>query len=193
MELMEQARNGDGRAFEELFVAFNHVIRHEVKRRLRQPRMWNSTDSDLVQDTMVKIFGRWVDYRGTTDAELRVWLRQIIDRTALNHVRWNLQQKRDIRREQTFDDTETEPIDPKSEAHPPEAIVADREESARIQAALASLAEDDRQLISWRRRGLSFEEIGERHGIPADAARKRFRGAVMELARVLAVQKMTRL
>lgn len=59
--------------------------------------------SDIVQQTLVQALAGWSDFRGTTDAELAAWLRQILARQLSNAVRDLGRQKRDRGRERSLE------------------------------------------------------------------------------------------
>lgn len=59
--------------------------------------------SDVVQQTLVQAIAGWADFRGTTDAELAAWLRQILARQFSNAVRDLGRQKRDRTRERSLE------------------------------------------------------------------------------------------
>ena len=59
--------------------------------------------SDVVQQTLLDAFAKRDQYRGSTDAELAAWLRQILKNNLLEAVRNQQRDKRDVRREQSLD------------------------------------------------------------------------------------------
>jgi RNA polymerase sigma factor (sigma-70 family) len=68
------------------------------------------------------------------------------------------------------------------EAPTPFTTLLAKEQVNRLQAALASLAEDSRHVIQLRNlERRSFQEIGEQFGCSTDAARKRWVRAVAQL------------
>ena len=56
-------------------------------------------DSDLVQQVLLKAHVAQPQFRGTTRAEMAVWLRQILSRTLANELRSHGQAKRDVGKE----------------------------------------------------------------------------------------------
>src|SRR5690348_6949774 len=57
-------------------------------------------DSDLVQDTYLAAARDFSQFRGTTEAELRAWLRQIMNHSLLNAARhYKTTEMRDVQRE----------------------------------------------------------------------------------------------
>ena len=58
--------------------------------------------SDLVQQTMLQAYQAWTQFRGTSEAELVAWLRQILARTLLRCIRDFRRAKRDVGRERSL-------------------------------------------------------------------------------------------
>jgi RNA polymerase sigma-70 factor (ECF subfamily) len=60
--------------------------------------------SDLVQQTMLKAHAARYEFRGTSEAELLAWLRQILHRTLANELRAMGQEKRKRSRERSLEE-----------------------------------------------------------------------------------------
>ena len=58
--------------------------------------------SDVVQQTLLNAHQAWTQFRGTSEAELVAWLRQILARTLLNCLRDFRRAKRDVARERSL-------------------------------------------------------------------------------------------
>jgi RNA polymerase sigma-70 factor, ECF subfamily len=56
--------------------------------------------SDIVQQTLMDAFSKREQFRGTTEAELTAWLREILKHNLLDVLRHEQREKRDVRREQ---------------------------------------------------------------------------------------------
>jgi RNA polymerase sigma-70 factor (ECF subfamily) len=125
--------------------------------------------SDVVQETFLEAqrdFGR---FQGTSEGELRAWLRQLL----LHHLyklarRYRTTQKRVLSRELPLDAVDQPPAG----ASP--SVEAMAEEQARtIESALERLPEDYRRVIVWRyQEHRSFEEIAAGLGRTLSATRK---------------------
>ena len=59
--------------------------------------------SDVVQQTLLDAFAKREQFRGSTDAELAAWLRQILKHNLLDALRDQRRDKRDIRREHSLE------------------------------------------------------------------------------------------
>lgn len=143
--------------------------------------------SDLVQETFVRAQEGFRDFKGTTEAELRAWLRQI-----LLHCRRNLHEayrktgKRDLRREVGPGVTGSSSVAAEELAAnnlSPSGQAMASEEAGLVAEALANSPDDYREIVRLRNwENLSFEEIGHRVGCSAEAARKRWYRALQHLA-----------
>src|SRR5437667_8765206 len=71
----------------------------KLDRRLRR----RIDASDIVQETMLKAYGAWDDFRGHDSGQRVAWLRQILMRTILHALRDARCAKRDVAREQNLD------------------------------------------------------------------------------------------
>jgi RNA polymerase sigma-70 factor (ECF subfamily) len=77
-----------------------------IARILLQPKFRCKVDSsDVVQDALLKAYGGWHQYKGTTEAERRAWLRKILSNTIMDHYRTFTGSKKNINLEQSFEAT----------------------------------------------------------------------------------------
>jgi RNA polymerase sigma-70 factor (ECF subfamily) len=68
------------------------------------PRLRRKLDpSDVVQETLLRAHQRREQFRGTTDAELAAWLRQILANQLAEALRLYTRQARDVRRERSLE------------------------------------------------------------------------------------------
>jgi RNA polymerase sigma-70 factor (ECF subfamily) len=144
----------------------------------------------LVQETFVEAqhdFGR---FRGSTEAELLAWLRQVLVNRLHNLVRqYKDTAKRDIGREVALgsDDSSAEGAPRLADDEPSpssEAIACER--SMALEQALQRLPQEYRQVIAWRHdERRPFDEIGKLMGKTANAARKLWVRAIERLEQEL--------
>jgi RNA polymerase sigma-70 factor (ECF subfamily) len=124
--------------------------------------------SDLVQQTLLKAYQARAQLRGTTEAEMAAWLRQILARTLADAVRDLGRDRRDHRRERSLEAALDESSTrlgrclAASGLAPPEQ--AERgEQLLRLAGALEALPEPQRQAVLLRYyEGRPLEEIGRR-------------------------------
>jgi RNA polymerase sigma-70 factor (subfamily 1) len=138
--------------------------------------------SDIVQQSMIRAVENLDQFRGKTMDEFRGWLRQILVNEARQMKRDLHAQKRDVHRERRLTDSQSHDFQGYLvDGMPTPGTNACCEEQAReIQAALARLSEEDRQIIQWRNwNGMDFDEIAERLDISlSTASRKWYRALV---------------
>jgi RNA polymerase sigma-70 factor, ECF subfamily len=148
--------------------------------------------SDLVQETFLQAQRHLQGFRGRTRAELYGWLRKILECQAVDARRAYLAtEKRDARREVAIETLQAglngrEAILVSGSPSPSHHAV--RSELAQgLDQALARLPEHYRQAVTWRHHDqLAWDEIGRRMGCTAEAARKVWSRAMLQLRQELA-------
>ena len=145
---LARARLGDRDALGQLLESFRPYVRYLVRalggERL-QPRLG---ESDLIQDALLEAHRSFAGFRGTTVAELVMWLRQIVLRSAGRTLRsFAGTGKRDPAREQPAEDLDALAADSGSS---PSAEAVRHEQAARMAEALACLPEDMQQVLLAR-------------------------------------------
>jgi RNA polymerase sigma-70 factor (ECF subfamily) len=167
-----------------LLMIANDVIGPELQAKLGP--------SDLVQDTFLEAQRHIDAFRGRTEAELRAWLRKILECRLANARRTYLAtEKRAAVREVTLEtllasrDATAEFLASSSLSPSSHAV---RKGWAQLPAeALARLPDNYRNVVTWRHQEqLAWDEIGQRLGCSADAARKVWSRAIHHLRRDLA-------
>jgi RNA polymerase sigma-70 factor (ECF subfamily) len=138
--------------------------------------------SDLVQQTFLEAHQAFPGFRGTTEEELRAWLRRILRHNLANFIRdFRNTDKRRVARE---DPAATVGL-PAADLSPGSQAVA-REEAEALERALARLPEEYRQAILLRQQeGLSFAALATRLGRTEEAARKLWSRGVERLRQEL--------
>ena len=126
--------------------------------------------SDIVQQTMLQAHRAAAQYRGSSDAELAGWLRQILANELAHQLRDNRRAKRDIARERTMQQS----VDASSlrlerllvSDGPTPGELADRNECAvRVAEALSQLPDLQREAIElhyWH--GWTLQRIADHMG-----------------------------
>jgi len=74
-----------------------------ARAHLRPRQTTRFESSDIVQQTLLDAFARRDQFRGTTDAELAAWLREILKHNLADALRAEGRGKRDARRERSLD------------------------------------------------------------------------------------------
>ena len=183
--LMRRFQAGDARAFETLVrrhrtALWNFLLRHVGDRARAE---------DLLQDTLlraVKASGDWVDR-----ARVTTWLFTIARNLATDEVRRAVH-----RRAESLDgggDDAPAPIDRvAAEDPPPDASAEGALLRPRLEAALAALPVEQREVFLLREQGgLGFREIAEVTGVPENTVKSRMRYALEGLRKALATMGLT--
>ncbi|RIK45837.1 MAG: RNA polymerase subunit sigma-24 [Chloroflexi bacterium] len=148
--LLHAMRQGDERAFEELFS--RHYPRvHSVAYRITGNR---EDAEELALDVFVRLHRRPLE----DDANVAGWLFRVVTNDALNAVR---SRKRRLGWLQRF--ARSEPV--RRLDDDPLDVVALQDDAARVRAALRRLPERQRAVLALRAAGLSYSEIAAALGM----------------------------
>jgi RNA polymerase sigma-70 factor (ECF subfamily) len=191
-QLLARARRGGGPALGELLELYRHYLhllaRAEIGRRLQS--RFNA--SDVVQETFLAAHRDFARFRGTTEAELVAWLREVLAARLADLVRRHLKaQRRDARLEhrlaeelgRSSQDLEHRLAAPQST---PSSQAARRERAVLLAEALQALPADYEEVIVLRHlEGLSFAEVAGRMGRSVDSVEKLWVRALARLRRAL--------
>jgi RNA polymerase sigma-70 factor (ECF subfamily) len=184
-QLMRRFQAGDARAFETLVrrhrsAIWNFLLRHVGDRARAE---------DLLQETLlraVKASAEWEDR-----ARVTTWLFTIARNLATDELRRAVH-----RRAEPLDgrgDDSPAPIDgAAADGLQPDAAVEGALLRPRLEAALAALPADQREVFVLREHGgLGFREIAEVTGVPENTVKSRMRYALEGLRRTLATLGVT--
>jgi RNA polymerase sigma-70 factor (ECF subfamily) len=170
-----------------LLMIANEVIGPELQAKLGA--------SDLVQDTFVEAQRHLSVFRGKTVAEMRAWLRKILECRLANIRRsYLVTEMRAANREVTLGPSPAESGavlgSLKSRTPSPSNHAVANEWNAALQQALTRLPERYGQAVACRHiEQLSWDEIGRRMNCSPDAARKIWSRAIQQLRRELAIHE----
>jgi RNA polymerase sigma-70 factor, ECF subfamily len=180
---IEAANRGDREALGRALHSFRAYLLLVANNELEPALKAKEGASDLVQETFLLAQCGVEKFRGRTEAEWREWLRSILMNQLINHRRkWQTTAKRQLNREVAIDGSPQRDW-PGRDISPGTELVR-REREVALLVALERLPQSDRELvIAHQRDGLTFEEIGRRQGITAEAARKRWTRALNRLSK----------
>jgi RNA polymerase sigma-70 factor (ECF subfamily) len=179
-ELIAKARAGDARAAEELVRQYEPVIRMEVRRRMRDPRLRRAFDSlDVCQSVLGSFFVRAAlgEYDLENPAEVVKLLVSMARNKLAFQVRKERRQCRDIRR---VEDQGGAQADKPAPGPDPGEAVADEE---LLRAVRGGLSEEERQLADRRAHGMSWNDIAAELGGTPQARRKQLERAAERAVR----------
>jgi RNA polymerase sigma-70 factor (ECF subfamily) len=178
-QLLRLAREGGGDAKGNLLDVYRGYLtllaRLQVGRRLQG----KADASDLVQETFLQAHRCFAQFRGTTEAEIAAWLRQILaSRLAKLVWRYHGAQRRDVRLERELQQEMAQSsrlldrglMAPQSS---PSKQAARREQGLLLADSLDRLPEDYREVLVLRHlEGLTFPEVAARLGRTVESVRK---------------------
>ena len=186
--LLNQARAGDESAIGRLLSSFEQYLTLLARVRIG-PKLRGKVDpSDVVQETFLDATRQFPNFRGTSEAELAVWLRRILaGQLALTMRRFLGSRGRDVRLErdlqQQLDDS-ARALDAGLAASlsTPSQHAAKREQTVLLADAMGKLPEDYREVIILRHlEGLGFAEVAARMERSEDSVQKLWVRALAKL------------
>src|SRR5262245_4607906 len=188
MELLGRARAGDGAALGALLEGYRAYLtllaRLQIDGRLRG----KADPADLVQETFLEAHRSFPRFRGSTEAELTGWLRQVLAANLVDLVRRFLGTKRrDVRLERALvcdldRSSQTLGRVPAAPQSTPSQQAARREQDVLLAEALAGLPEAYREvLILHHLEGLSHADVARRMGRTVDSVKNLWARALGKL------------
>ncbi|MBL8843245.1 MAG: sigma-70 family RNA polymerase sigma factor [Planctomycetes bacterium] len=194
-ELAQRASRGDGGAIDELLRRHLPGLRDYLRRHAGRTLQAKESTSDLVQSTCREILEHLDRFRYDGEIGFERWLYATALRKLQDRQRYYGARKRDVGRDAA-------PLaDGGAESQPPEewlarlaaaqstasGVAVRREEVARLEAALAELPAQQREVVELAyRQQLGHAEIAARLGISAPNSRMILARALARLARRLA-------
>jgi RNA polymerase sigma-70 factor, ECF subfamily len=192
--LLDQARRGETEAVERLLTIHREPLRRMIGLRLDPALAARVDASDVVQDVLLEAHRRLADYLRNPTMPFHLWLRHIAkDHVIDAHRRHRQAQRRSLDREQpvmpaaladhSSFELAAQLVDP--ELTPATAAIR-HELQQRINAAVAELPEDDREIILMRHgEQLSNQEVAAALELSEAAASMRYLRAVRRLRAAL--------
>jgi RNA polymerase sigma factor (sigma-70 family) len=167
-ELLRRIRAGDEAAAAEFFHTYEPHVRRVVRARLRARGMRRASDSsDLCQVVLASfLVGSAVGRYDVADTD---GMKRLLARIAANRV-IDLARRAEFRKPTaSVGGDESDEVEIIARGPGPESQIALHE---LLERAEQLLTENERPIAELRREGLTWEEIGQRLGKGADAARK---------------------
>lgn len=176
-ELVRRCLAGDDRGWEQLVKVYNRRTYNLCYRFTGNI----SEAEDLTQEVFIKVF-RMLGTFDPAQSQFGTWLNRVTRNHLVDHYR---RTSRD-RSTASLDDEEAR-IEPRAApASDPMTGVEDRERKDLLQAALARLSPDMREVVILRDlQGLEYAEIAQILGAPEGTVKSRLNRGRLELAHVL--------
>ncbi len=193
-ELLNNVRDGQAVAVEELMDRHRNSLRRMIQLRLDQRLMQRMDVSDVIQDVLIEANRRLSDYLKNPVIPFHLWIRQIAkDRIIDAHRRHRVSAKRSIDREQPqpgkgpFDQSTIELANQfRDQALTPAAAATQRELASQIESAVQMLRDNDREIILMRHyEQLDNQEIAQSLGLTEPAASMRYLRALKRLREII--------
>jgi RNA polymerase sigma-70 factor (ECF subfamily) len=176
--LLPAFRAGDQTAGDALLRHFEPWLRLLARVQVGSQLRGKFDPADLVQQTLLEAVRAFPQFRGTTEAEMTAWLRQILAHVLAHEIRrYHGTQKRDIQREVPLDRQLTHTSRRLGDILPatgtsPSRLLVRHERQLLLAQALERLPEDYREVIILRNlEGLSHDEVARRLGRNPGAVR----------------------
>jgi len=166
-ELFASAQRGDTAALGQLMETYRDQLRQLAQHQLDSQVRVRADASDIVQGTFLEAQRDFEQFRGESVAQLLAWLRQILNHNVSNTIQQHVfAQKRSIDRERSLDDSKQfgpgRRPQPASDESTPSHRAIRSEEAARLEKAIESLPNDQREAVRLRHiEGRSLQEIAE--------------------------------
>jgi RNA polymerase sigma-70 factor (ECF subfamily) len=191
-QLLVLARAGNGNALGQLLELYRSYLALLARLQIGRRLQGKVDAADLVQDTFLEAHRHFAQFRGTVEAELVGWLRQILAGLLANLLRRYLGTRRhDVRleRELAVELDQSSRILDQSLAisqSTPSQRAARREQAVLLADALSRLPDDYREVIILHHlEQLTFPEVAHRLGRTVDSVKNLWARALAKLQRSL--------
>ena len=171
-DLLHRVSERDAEAFRTLFNVYGPRVKAYMMRQGADAQI----AEDLAQETMLMVWRKASLYSGGRGSAA-TWIFTIARNLRIDRLR------RELPFQALPDSNDAEPADGDA---PPDEIVSQRERQARVQAVLASLPADQREIVVLAYiDGLSQSEISRRIGVPLGTVKSRMRLAYGRIRQAL--------
>nr|MDQ2897529.1 sigma-70 family RNA polymerase sigma factor [Actinomycetota bacterium] len=156
-DLIDAARNGDDRAFEELYARYNGRITGFIHARVRD----HGRSEDVAQEVFISALRR---LRSTSQPiQFKPWIYEIAKNACIDEYR-RTRRIREVSLDSGDDESDSSVLP--SRAPTPLATVETKQRLTDLRGAFGGLSDSHHQLLVLREfEGLSYDEIGARTGM----------------------------
>ena len=190
-DLIRAARAGEPDALNRLIALYRNYLRLLARTSLDTKLQAKLDASDAVQETLLKAFQGFTEFRGESEPELAAWLRRILRNSLANLQRGFRTGGRRAALERSLDDTLERSSFALNGLVPaagpsPSRGAQQRELGVLMADALASLRPDDGTVLLLRSiKGLDWKEVGHHMDRTPDASRVLWGRALRRLGTML--------
>ena len=188
ISMLQRARGGDEIAIGTLLKSYSRYLTLIAQIQIGKRLQAKVDADDVVQDVFLEAHRQFVNFRGTTEAELTAWLRRILAGQIAGVFRRYLGTRgRDAQLERDLQiqmDESSRMLDRGlvGGGNSPSQSVSRREQAVLLAEALDKLPEDYRAVIMYRHiEQLSFAEVAQRMGRSEDSVQKLWMRALKSL------------
>jgi RNA polymerase sigma-70 factor (ECF subfamily) len=188
--LLLLARAGQVSALGQLLELYRNYLTLLARLQIGRRLQGKADSADLVQETFLEATEHFEQFRGTSEAELTAWLRQILVSRLAKLVRhYCTTQRRDVRLEHHLADEmeqSSRSLVLVAPGSTPSQRAVRREQSVLLADALGRLPEDYREvLVLHHLQGLTLAEAAQQMGRSLDSVKKLWLRGLARLRRVL--------
>ena len=177
IELVRRAQAGEPEALDRLFERYYPRVRAIVRTRLGQELRAALESQDLIQETFLAAVEGFDRFELHGEASLVNWLARLAETQIRDAARRGAAAKRDRRRERALEALRASwssgrlAFAPAISVELPPALVADEEEQALVEAGVAELEAEGREVMLLRHWvGASWREIAAELGLATERA-----------------------
>ncbi|MEN1679856.1 MAG: sigma-70 family RNA polymerase sigma factor [Planctomycetota bacterium] len=186
-DLINQARVGDAASLGQIVREVHSYLLAIAEAQVGSGLRGKFGPSDIVQQSLMEASQTMDSFRGTTEAELRSWLKRIVLHNLTDAARqYTSTQSRDASREVPIDAHEKRYEVACSRSPTASWLVSRREQSVQLLRAVNRLPERQRVVVEGRHRwGKSYQQIADELDVTENAARSLWSRAMHNLREML--------
>lgn len=185
--LIEQAKEGCHSSKSELICLLQSFMQQVAGQCADLAHKHRVGESDLVQQSVMIVMKEFEGFRGTSQGELKAWLKQILVNQVRKNVRDLGRQKRDTKRERSIDYLQNGIHAGLVAGEPtPSTEAMRREQMVLMKSAISKLSDDHARVIQLRSFDrLPFTEISEQMDRSVEAVTKLWYRAILQLQKLM--------
>jgi len=185
-QLVEAARAGSEEALGEIITRLQSYLLLIANSQIHDNLQAKFGASDIVQNSLLAAHAGIDEFNGTTEAEMRAWLKRIVLHNFIDERRrYTNTQSRSLQRERPLETMLTSLSTSMSEGG--SKVMRQAEDLQQLTEAVHRLSPRQQRVVEGRRRfGYSYQQIAEQLGITEAAARKLWSRAIKQLKEQLA-------